>query len=139
MIPAFNVLNLFFSLSLRICKDVFMMLPNRCRCYISINLLWDILFLHLFLCYFFYFLIFYLLSLTDLFFSFLSDPWFLHILMIYSRFWGFFHTRSVILINNGPNYICTAIDNYSVHVPIQDLVYQDYLQLSRCMHDKILQ
>lgn len=139
MIPAFNVLNLFFSLSLRICKDVFMMLPNRCWCYISINLLWDILFLHLFLCYFFHFLIFYLLSLTDLFFSFLSDPWFLHILMIYSRCWGFFHTRSVILINNGPNYICTAIDNYSVHVPIQDLVYQDYLQLSRCMHDKILQ
>lgn len=139
MIPAFNVLNLFFSLSLRICKDVFMMLPNRCRCYISINLLWDILFLHLFLCYFFHFLIFYLLSLTDLFFSFLSDPWFLHILMIYSRFGGFFHTRSVILINNGPNYICTAIDNYSVHVPIQDLVYQDYLQLSRCMHEKILQ
>lgn len=139
MIPAFNVLNLFFSLSLRICKDVFMMSPNRCRCYISINLLWDILFLHLFLCYFFHFLIFYLLSLTDIFFSFLSDPWFLHILMIYSRFWGFFHTRSVILINNGPNYICTAIDNYSVHVPIQDLVYQDYLQLSRCMHDKILQ
>lgn len=38
----------------------------------------------------------------------------------------------------GANKIYTAIDNYSVHVLIHDLVYHEYLKLSRYMSIKVL-